>query len=311
MEMRSPSYPRQMAFSLIELVIAVAVLTMLTLFVAQLVNNASIIVTNSRKHTDAASQARLVFDRMSGDFAKIVRRTDVDYLFSKQPGNDKMFFYSEAPAFFDGGASTFKPRSSVALVGYRINANYQIERFGKLLSWSGGGSTQPGGVVFLTYPPTSKVTPKPTPLPSSLLENNWTSALGSAPAYDGVDDDYHVIADQVCRLEFCFQLNNGKYVFDPVGGAESTVHSLDDVSAVVVALVVLDAASQKIVDISKVSAAFSDPTTADLSSSPPVLMAEHWQKQLYQSNFAQSAGIPREAAAQIRIFERHFRLNTP
>lgn len=296
------------AFTLTEVTISLAVLTMLTTFVAQLVNSTTIVTTNSRKHMDADSQARLVFDRMAGDFAKIVRRSDVDYVFSKQAGNDRMFFYSEAPACYDGGSSAFKPRGSVALVGYRVNADSQFERLGKLLSWSGSTTTQPGGVVFLTYPAPTAAVPKPTPLPASLLENNWAATLGSAPAYDGTDDDYHVLADQACRLEFCFLLKNGKYAFDPAGGTAATIHSLKDVSAIVVALVVLDEASQKLVEASRVGAAFPDPTAEELATTPPVLMGERWRRLLYRSDFAEAAGIPPAAASQIRVYERHFPL---
>lgn len=298
------------AFTLTELIIAMSVLTMLTGFVAQLVNSATIVTTNSSKHMDADSQARLVFDRMTGDIAKMLKRTDVDYLFSKQTGNDKMFFYSEAPAFYDGGSSSFAPRSSVALAGYRINADYQFERLGKLLSWSGSAGTQPGGVVFLTYPPATTPSATPAPMPASLLENNWSAAIGSQPGYDGTDDDYHVLADQACRLEFCFQLKNGKYALDPSGGTATNIHSLKDVAAIVVGLVVLDAASQKIVDIAKVSEAFADPTAAELAANPPTLMAKRWRGQLLSGDVAKSAGIPQAAASQIRIYERHFYLNT-
>lgn len=302
-----PAIPR--AFTLTELLIAMAVLTMLTVFVAQVVNSATIVTTNSRKHMDADSQARLVFNRMAGDFGKMLRRSDVDYLFSKQAGNDKMFFYSEAPAYYDGGSSSFKPRSSVALVGYRINADQQFERLGKLLSWGGSAATQPGSVVFLTRPVPTVAVPNPGPLPATLLENNWAVTLGSAPSYDGIDDDYHVLAGEACRLEFCFLLKDGKYAFDPAGGAATDIHSLDDVRAIVVTLVVLDAASQKIADMSKVCAAFTDPTPDDLTADPPVLMAERWRRHLLSGDFAQTTGIPQAAASQIRIYERHFPLS--
>src|SRR4051812_19952240 len=109
------------AFTLTELIVAISVLTLLTTFVAQLVSNATVVTTHSRKRLDADGQARLVFDRMAGDFSKMLKRSDVDYLFCKQAGNDRMFFYSEAPAYYDGTASSIKPRSSMALLGYRIN----------------------------------------------------------------------------------------------------------------------------------------------------------------------------------------------
>ncbi|EDY20613.1 hypothetical protein CfE428DRAFT_1810 [Chthoniobacter flavus Ellin428] len=306
-----PRYRHLAAFTLTELIVAVSVLTLMITFVAQLVNNATLVTTYSRKHADADSQARLVFDRMAGDFASMPKRTDVDYLFSKQAGNDRMFFYSEAPAYYDGSASNLAMRSSLALLGYRINSSYQVERLGKQLNWGGASSTQPGSAVFLAYPAPTATTPKPTPLPESLLENNWAGAIGSAPNYDGTDADFHVLADQVCRLEFCFQMKDGTYVLDPTASGSPTVHSLKDVSAIVVGLVVLDAASQQIADIGKVSKVFDDLTAADLSANPPVLMEAHWRQQLLAPGFAQTAGIPQAAASQIRFYEKHFPLNPP
>jgi len=297
------------AFTLTELIVAVSILTLLTSFVAQLVNNATIVATHSRQRSDADSQARLVFDRLAGDFARMLKRNDVDYLFCKQAGNDRLFFYSEAPAYYDGAATSIKPRSSMALLGYRVNGSYQVERLGKQLSWGGNTTTQPGSAVFLTYPAPTVAVPKPTPLPASLLENNWPDAIGAAPAYDGVDPDYHVLADQVCRLEFCFQMKNGTYVLDPAGGSATTIHSLKDVTAIIVGLVVLDATSQQIADIGKVSRAFADPTAAELASNPPVLMGARWRQQVLAPGFAQTAGIPQTAASQIRVYERYFPLN--
>jgi competence protein ComGF len=306
-ERRSPIFSQ--AFTLTELLVSMAVLIVLTAFVAQIVTNVSIVTTHGRKRIDADSEARMVLDRMAGDFAKMLKRTDVDYLFSEQTGNDRMFFYSEAPAYYDGGASSFTPRSSTALVGYRINANFQCERLGKQLSWGGSSTTQPGSIVFLTYPQPTVAVPKPTPLPASLLETNWPTVLGAAPDYNGVDADYHVLAEQVCRMEFCFQMKDGTYALDPAGGKASNIHALNDVTAIVVALVVLDSASQKITGLDKVSAAFTDATAADLAANPPVLIGDRWRQQLLQAGFAKAAGIPPAAAAEIRIYQRYFPLN--
>jgi hypothetical protein len=86
---------------------------------------------------------------------------------------------------------------------------------------------------------------------------------------------------------------------------------LKDVSAVVVGLVVLDATSQKITDMGKVSKAFEDPTSANLAANPPVLMGARWRQQLLQPDFAKTAGIPQAAASQIRVYEKYFPLNRP
>ena len=173
---------------------------------------------------DADSQARLVFDRLDDDFSKMTKRADVDYIFSKYPAvvagpgtpgaNDKIFFYSEAPAYASGTV-TGANRSSVALVGYRIETSgstpYQLERLGKDLTWDGNssGATVPGGMAFLTF-----ATSSTTPLAASTIAFNWSSTMGSPtdnPPYSppsGSDPSYHVLADSVFRMEICFQVKN-------------------------------------------------------------------------------------------------------
>ena len=136
---RSFPHPRpalEKGFTLIEILVATAVLVLLVALVAQLTNNTATLITGSTKPMDADSQARTIFDRLSNDFAKMPRRVDMDCIFSNQitggTPNDAMFFYSEAPAYFDGGASDFTDRNTTALIGYRINAAWQLERLGKL-----------------------------------------------------------------------------------------------------------------------------------------------------------------------------------
>jgi prepilin-type N-terminal cleavage/methylation domain-containing protein len=301
-------------FTLVEILVSMAVLVLLLLVIAQLVNSTIIVTTGHRKHMDADSQARLVFDRIGMDIARMVKRVDVDYLFSKQQGNDRMFFYSEAPAYFEGGSDNFKPRSTTALIGYRINSSHQFERLGKLLSWDGASTNAPGAMVFLTYPPApaGSPSPSPTPLPASLLARNWPAALGSAPRYEGTGTDYHPLAEQVFRFEFCFQLKDGSHANDPARGGNLEIHSLKDISAIVVALAVLDSTSRTIApaDLSKVAEQFDDITDdAELSGTPPVLMLEAWQAKLNSPDFAQAADLPPTAASQVRLYQRSFSLN--
>ena len=207
-----------------------AVLTLLILLVTQLMNSATIVTTGSRKRMDADDAARLVFDRMAGDFANMLKRKDVNYIFCKQPitsgaVNDAMFFYSEAPAYFDTGASG-AARSSAALIGYRVHFNPdptdstntkttpQLERFSQVLTWDGlptggtGSSYLAGGMTFLTYSSGSS----PTPLGASTLAGQWPQMLAGPPYLSGTNSDYyHVLSDQVFRMETCFLLKKGTY----------------------------------------------------------------------------------------------------
>lgn len=173
-----------------ELLVAIVVLSILIVAVAQIVATASrLVIANSMK-IDANTQARTVFDRMANDFSRMVKRNDVDFIFWKNTGvgNDAMYFYTEGACYFD--AATFSTgtgylavspeKDTVSLVGYRVNNNggtfpsplssdpdyYQMERLGKALSWDGSAynsttgnqlsqtnSNQPNFLVFLTYPP--------------------------------------------------------------------------------------------------------------------------------------------------------------
>ena len=369
-----------------ELLVAVTVLVLLIVMVAQLTDSATSVTSNSRKHMDADSQARVVFDRMANDFARIVNRKDVDYLFFKQNGsgsgaNDKLFFFSEAPAYYDDTVSGGK-KSSVALVGYRIHLNPdpdnagkqapQLERLGKGLLWNGqvNSGADPGAMVFLTGTPGSAI-----PDPASTLAEHWNAILGSVTNNfdDGGDSTYHVLGEQVFRLEISFLLSDGTISPNPISNPSITKNNLtassppalsddnlqgyslgsrwfdsnlkrgyictsaatgaavwnwigiQDVSAIIVAIAILDSGSRKIVaDPTSLSGAFLDADTAnpnnsgnslapDLSlprTTTPRLMAEAWLNTLSQKDFAKSLGIPAAAASQIRVYQRAFYLNS-
>lgn len=368
------------AFTLLELLVSMSVLTMLIVFVAQLVGSASAVTTGSRKHMDADTEARLVFDRMAADFAKMVRRTDVDYVFYKNQAagsgiNDAVFFYSEAPAYYSGSPNVTS-KSTGALIGYRINpidpvtknTSPHLERLGKGLLWDTkttvGTSGAPGGMLFLSYL-TNGIIPDPN---SSIAgdgtsKGNWggTSGLGTLTGTsncsfgDGADSDYIVLGDSVFRLEIAFLLKDGTFsnkpITNPTIGTPSAINGsgvgsrmydtnagigyvctsatvnsgtvtnavwnrigIQDVSAVVVAIAILDNNSRKIVtNFTKLTTAFPDPTDTELvpvsSSTVPTLMAKKWLDTLNKSGFAATAGIPQAAASQVRIYQRTFYLN--
>ena len=73
------------AFTLAELLVSVAVLTLLVLMLTQLINNAAPIARTANKHIDTDTQARVVLDRMAVDFAKMLKRTDIDGVNDNHP----------------------------------------------------------------------------------------------------------------------------------------------------------------------------------------------------------------------------------
>jgi len=359
------------------MLVSAGVLALLVVLMLQMMNGATISATNSRKHMDTDSQARMVFDRMENDFANMVKRKDVDYIFFKNkpsgsPGvNDAMFFYSEAPAYYDTTPNV-SAVNRVALVGYRINSGNTyypgtpiLERLGKGLTWDSATSgSSPGSVMFLTYSGSTA-----TPSAASGIPANWSTIGTSANNYtDGTDSDYHIFGDQVCRLEINFLLADGTVSTIPLinpslspptakitgtnsvnfftATAPPTVNSdsanddgngnfaagsrwfdssvggkgyvcinsgtgaaiwhpigIQDVSAIIVAIAILDNNSRKMVsNMGQMAAALPDAT-----GTTPI--AETWLRAVTSGTFAAASGIPQSAASQVRIYQRYFYLN--
>lgn len=291
-----PIHRRPCGFTLIEILVATAVLIILVTMVASIVQSGNTVIASSRKHLSADSQAREVFGQFGMDLARMPRRADLDVLTSSS--NNAIFFYSEAPGF--QSATDTRQYNKLSLVGYRVNDKAQLERLGKGLNWE----NQP----FLTYA-NQPVTTNSTPVAASTIAKAWDSVVGTEPAYgNGADDNYHLLADGVFRIFYCFQTTNGVYTKTPT--ATALTGPLGDASALILTLAILDEDSRKLAtDTSKLASALPEP---DLSGPNPKLPAETWQSAIDNvSKFAQDANIPVAAASRVRIYQRSFPLNTP
>ncbi|MEI8312006.1 MAG: hypothetical protein WCH98_14750 [Verrucomicrobiota bacterium] len=261
-------------FTILELLVAGAVLSLLVVMVAQLVGSASLITSGSRKRMAADEEARMVFDRMAADFARMVKREDMDNLFVPAGGNDSMYFYSEAPALYTNTADN----SQVAFVGYRLS-NGRLERYSEGKAWD--------DLKFLTFGSDGAVIPATRISTGSLDANN-----------------YQVISPSVFRMEYAFLMKPGT---TNSSGATNVANSysqsnvvglgMKDVSAVVVTLGVLDEASRRVIDTNALGA-IAD-TLADATSAP---MSGPWT-----TNVAASTNLPARAA--IRVYQRYFPIN--
>lgn len=299
MQLRLHPYNHKAAFSLLEMIVAMAVLVVVIVFVAQLMSSAMVIANTGTKKPDADKQARAIFDRMAADFGGMIRRQDVDYIFAKQNGNDTMYFYSQASAYFDSSISD-AAKSPVSLVGYRVNANYQLERLSQGLTWDGAfaSATVPGSIVFLTPAGSS------TPRSGSTIAGNWASVVGTGPSYsNGAAATYHVYGDQVYRLEFCFLTSTTGTLTNTV----TSYNGLQGIAGIVVALGMLDTTSRVLV---QQNAQIPSPVGIQMVAALPdavdgTSILQTWKA----SNYLTTSGLPPPAAAQLRIYERTFYLS--
>lgn len=303
---------------------SIAMVTLLMVAVVEVVNGATSLIKIDSKKIDVDEEASAVFDRMAEDFAAMVKRVDVDYQFNnranEQNSSSTLFFYSEAPAISatgNNGAPSLN--SSCSLVGYRINSAYQLERLGKGLQWVPNPATSldgaPDGMVYLTYA-SYPVTTTSTPVGGTLA-----ATFPSVVALNSNDSNFHVLGDGVFRFAFWFLLKPfqnadgtsgpgiySNYPYDTRRQHNSlTMIGLQDVQAIVVSLVMLDNTSRMLLplnyDTSKLALQFADPS----DPFTPIT----WEAQANGADLASATGIPRGAAAHVRVYQRTFNLVTP
>jgi hypothetical protein len=203
---------------------------------------------------------------MATDFAKMLKRTDVDYyvkaplgyknpkahgkglhLKSGEPGNDQIAFFSEVPGYYPAGSS-----SPVSLVAYRVNAGsttsasyLKLERMGKGLLWNGlkiQNQNDPYPMVFL---------PGQIAAGTGPWAQQWYAAVNNDNNAKSSDSDYETIGPNVFRLEYYYLLKDGTITDAPritgtVNWGDSSqtlsakLNAFSDVQSVAVAIAVVD-----------------------------------------------------------------------
>lgn len=298
-------------FTLLEILVAVAVLALLIALIAQMTSGQMNTTSLSNKRLDADSQARVVFDRMAGDFAGILNRPDADFYLQRnsEGNNDAFYFYSDAPAFSSGAP---EDRNPVSLIGYRLNATNGLERLSRGLTWS--------NIPFLTY--------TNSPVTTDMLPIQQTTLLESFKEDLGPSTNATVIGEGIFRFEVGFLLkpyvksdgtsapayfsvqpfNERLPSASPAGPGHKSLNGigLSDVQAVVVTLAILDDQSRKVLGIPPTASLEGMASKLpDMGGGAPV--APVWQSVL--TNDITTLGVPPKAGSQVRIYQRIFPLS--
>jgi prepilin-type N-terminal cleavage/methylation domain-containing protein len=267
------------AFTLIELLISLAVTALIVLMVAQLMNSTTAVARTGNKHIDTDTQARAVLDRMAMDIGRMLKRTDIDYyvkgpagyrnpnahgkgkhLKSGEIGNDSIAFFSQVPGLYPAGS-----QSPLSLVAYRVNTNtnsaayLRLERMGKGLLWNGVNNTASYyPMIFATGQIDASCTNK---CPCTNTTGPWAGPWSAAICNDAVDPDgsYETVGPGVFRFEYYYLLKDGSITDAPqlkVGGASqwdftksltANLNAFSDVEAIAVVIAVIDPASRSLV----------------------------------------------------------------
>ena len=315
--------PRQSAFTLVEMLVSVAVLALMVVMVSQLTNSAATTVGNSGKHMDADTEARLLFNRMAYETQKMVKRQDVDYSTFKQPAstyltvygggaqpanlqnnqNDQFAFYSETNGYFTSNTISGSDKAPVSLIAYKVdNQLYPagsvpvLWRLGKGLGWEPNNAS--GGWENMVYLPMT-------------FDKRWPKGK----LFDTTDPSYQTISPQVFRFEYTYLLKAtaskaARFSITPwdtaaTAPAHTSINGFKDVNAIVVAIALLDSTSRVIVrDYTNLINAFPDAVdNKDIES--------QWLPVLNSPSFATVAKIPQTAASAVRVYQRTFYLDSP
>ena len=289
-------------FTIVEILVATAVLAILVALIAQLFSAATAVTTLGEKRMDADAQARAVFDRMAIDLGEIVQRPDVDYFLKSptsptsptsparpQPGNDQIAFYSEVPGYYPDTGS----QSPMSLVAYRLKAaDAELERMGKGLLWAGESGPTPMVYLPLT------------------IEDTWPTATNQND-----DPDYETIGPQVFRFEYGYVLKGrtlpdgtplpsvlSETPWDTRAGVDHTsVEGLRDVAAIVAYIAVVGPKERVLADVGALNALAGGMNDFADSQSPGDLQAQ-WQAVI------DGSGLPLPVSSAIRVYCREFPL---
>ncbi|MFZ0915525.1 MAG: hypothetical protein WAN04_01415 [Candidatus Udaeobacter sp.] len=279
-------------FTLAELVLSMSVLALLVLLTTQLLNSAATIMTLGHRQMNADSAARELFDRMAIDFAQMVKRSDLDYylkssttasdctLCTRQRGNDQIAFYSTVPGW---SAFTGAQQSPISIVGYRIHVSTdtfsnRMERLGEGLIWNGATSDRRGDG-------------RPASVNFGAPLNPWANATNTP---------FDVIGPDVFRCEYYYLLKNGDVSSIP-WYTISSVRGMQDVSAIIVDVAVLDPKSRVLLTDSDITALAEE--LPDYGGQVPGGLLASWRTALDANRT-----LPRPALSSVRLYERCFHL---
>jgi hypothetical protein len=286
---------RDCAFTIVELLVSVAVLVVLVLLIGRLFSSAATVTTSGNKRMDAEAQIRPLFERMAVDLSQMIKRSDVDYYLKSsantQSGNDQIAFYSAANAYYP--CSSCPSPSPISIIVYRINAENQLERGAKQLPWNGVASTPSTSQIAMVFGLAGGDNGN---LPVS-INNIWAAATNS-----NADIDYYdLIGPYVFRFEYYYLLKNGSLSTTP-WDTSGHISGMQDVAAIALAIAAIDPKSRVLISDSQLTTLVGRLPDFSASMKPGDLLNQ------WQSALDGTSDMPRPAIQGVRIYERYFYL---
>lgn len=268
-------------FTLLEIMVASAVLILLLAAVVSLVNSAALLTTLSNREISATSEARQALDRMGVDFSSAILRRDLPALVEKEPGNDAIYFYSAGDGYVgDRG---------ISVVGFFIEDD-RLHRGVTGTSWEAGGSNE--------------------------IQMRFNVPLDDFDNQDIFNImESEIMGRDIFRFELAFLMIDGEIRAEPILLEENdegddfdpveTTNPLENVRAVIVGIAALDDRARRMMTGNIATLAGEFPDAVDNQD-----ILSLWGDVLDDPSFYQaSAGFPSQVKAAVRIYQRFYYLD--
>ena len=258
------------AFTLLEVLVATAVLALVSLVLVRVADTTARVTTLSHQRIGADSGGRQALDRIGVDFSGAILRPDLPSLVEKVAGNDRITFFVQADGCFTPPVEQGDARG-ISKISYDAPENI-LRRGAEGTRWEGGSGT----LVF------------------------------NAGAVTPVADQYYEIAsDNVFRFEFAFLLQNGKIVASVDSLNNKDGDSGKSVRAIIVGVAALEQQARVLLESESASQGGGSKTLADLMAKFPDArdgedILTTWDGALDES------GFPSPVVNGVRIYQRYF-----
>ena len=302
------------AFSLVELLVALTILSGLMVAVFSIMSSASNLTNTSRQTNDCDSEARDAFGQIAYDLRRRVLRADVSAYADKKTGNDRFYLFAEAPGYSPDVKSAEK--SPFSLIGYRIqevNGRLVLQRYARALPWGYDTANQ----IPLPYVQIDRSGNTPVPIEGTYLASTFPKVISQDTTEDTF---YQVLAQNIVRIEFSFfrkletatatetgtTVDPASMVPDSEIVNELNTYGLSRIKAVVVNLAIIDPQNMARTNIETLKGIFDAPT---FDAQTPTGENVQLPGAIWLREFAsQAAQLPAPVRMGMRFYQRVIKL---
>ncbi|NDG69969.1 MAG: prepilin-type N-terminal cleavage/methylation domain-containing protein [Proteobacteria bacterium] len=262
------------AFSLVEVLVAMAIFLFMAVMVASITGGVSRIAGQSQRRMGVDGGVRQSLSRISADFSRAIIRSDLPFRIEKKSGNDGLMFPAAAEGYSAG--------RGITMLGYQV-ANATLQRGAEATTWTANGAT-------------------------ALSFTSVTNAL-SSNSYLSIDSsNYEILEPDIFRMEVAFLMGDGSIKSSVGTNAGGTTYiasfastprteSSNAIRAVIVTVAAVDSRARALMtpsEYSQLADKFSDATPG----SDPLTA---WKGYLTNSPVV----LPQPVREGIRIYQRY------